>query len=261
MSENRRANARLYIYTPATDTWTTLKTPVIHFGLTTYHSQLVLIGGREYVSEYVDGPLSSKLWILSEDGQWQETVPPMPTPCGHGSAVSHEDHLLVISDEYTQNEKVYVYNGHHWAGAQHPPQRLSSIRSTIFNGHWYLMGGEYYSSQTTCVYYASLDSLLASCQPSETTQPSSVWKRLTDVPSGYCCPAVFGNRLVAVGYGSPSSTTSLHAYSFNKSWVHIGDTPVTSTYYTIPCAVVLPSNELMIMRDWETFKVILKSKS
>ena len=34
-------DARLYIYTPATDEWTTLDTPVFWFGLTTYHSQLV----------------------------------------------------------------------------------------------------------------------------------------------------------------------------------------------------------------------------
>ena len=232
---NTRADASLYIYTPATDTWTTLDTPVYLFALTTYHSQLVLVGGREYVAEYIHvyGPPTNKLWTLSEAGEWQETLPPMPTPCGIGaSAVSHGDHLLVISDDY-HNNKVYVYNGHHWASAQHPPQRLAFIKSTVLNGHWYLMGGVEQLiplfSLKTCVYSASLDSLLASCQPSETSQPSFVWKTLTDVPSGYCYPVVFGNRLVAVGgRESPSTTTSLHAYSsLTQSWVHIGDAPVS----------------------------------
>ena len=237
--------ARLYIYSPATDTWTTLDTPVCWFALTTYHSQLVLVGGSEQFED-----ITNKLWTLSEDGQWQETFPPMPAPCGiFASAVSHGDHLLVISGYYP---KVYVYNGHHWASAQHPPERLTDTKSTIFNGHWYLMGGG------GIVYSCSLDSLLASCQPSETSQPSSVWKRLTDVPSGGCYPAVFGNRLVAVGESS-LTITSLHAYSsLTQSWVHMGDIPVTLLSSDTLCAVLLPSNELMIVKGQQAFQFTLK---
>ena len=245
ISESIRHEARLYIYTPATDTWTILDTPVYWFGLTTYHSQLVLVGGWEYVGEDAVGERSNKLWTLSEDGQWQESLPPMPTSCINASAVSRGDHLLVISDD---PNKVYVYNGHHWASAQHPPQTLDSINSTIFNGHWYVMGRE------GIVYSASLDSLLASCQPSETSQLSSLWERLTDTPSECCYPAVFGNRLVAIGGGSTdTSIASLHAYSsLTQSWVHIGDASIPSTLscsLDIPpfCAVLLPSNELLIV--------------
>ena len=252
-SGSRRDDARLYIYTPATDTWTTLDTPVYYFALTTYHSQLVLVGGREYVS----GSRTNKLWTLSEDGQWQETLPPMPTPCGtNASAVSHGDHLLVISDDYPTN-KVYVYNGHHWASAQHPPQWLHFVKSTVFNDHWYLMG------RGGIVYSASLDSLLASCQPSETSQPSSVWERLTDVPTGPCSPAVFGTRLVAVvGGGSSSTATSLYVYSpLTEDWEYVimEDAPPTPSG-VVPCAVVLPSNELMVVRGDKAFKATLISK-
>ena len=225
-----------------------------HFALTTYHSQLVLVEGKEYAS----GLSTTKLWTFSERGEWQETLPPMPTPCSTAvSAVSDGDHLLMIYYDYP-NYKVYVYNGHHWASAQHPPQWLNPIKSTVFNGRWYLMGGVL---AVMHVYSASLDSLLASCQPSETSQPSSVWKRLTDVPDGHCCPAVFGNRLVAVGGGgSPLTTTSLHAYSsLTQSWVHMRDAPVSSSG-VFPCAVALSSNELMIVRGLTAFKVTLKSK-
>ena len=247
---SRREEARLYIYTPATDEWTTLDTPVRRFGLTTYHSQLVLVGGKEYVGENIEGELTNKLWTLSENGQWQETLPPMPKICGNPSAVSFGDHLLVIGDNYpTSTNKVHVYNGHHWASAQHPPQRLGSIKSTIFNGHWYVMGnGE-------IVYSASLDSLLASCQPSETSQLSSLWKRLTDTPGVWCYPAVFGNRLVAVGAGTIN--TSLHAYSSHtQSWVHMANMPFLST----PCAVLLPSNELIIVSEQTAFQSKLTCK-
>ena len=255
-SGSYRADARLYIYTPATDTWTTLNTPVYWFAFTTYHSQLVLVGGREYVRASTPGSITNKLWTLSEDGQWQETLPPMPTPCFCASAMSHGDHLLVTGDG-----KVYVYNGHHWASAQHPSQRLFSVWSTIFDGHCYLMGRERYN---TCVYSASLDSLLASCQPSDTSQPSSLWKRLTDVPSGPRYPVVFGNRLVAVGKGSHTTTTSLHAYSSStQSWVHLGDVPrpLHNASDILAYAVVLPSNELIVGRGRETAIATLKSKS
>ena len=266
-SGSRRDDARLYIYSPATDTWSILDTPVYQFALTTYHSQLVLVGGREYVGENIDGDDTNKLWTLSEDGQWQETLPPMPTPCGYGtSAVSHGDHLLVIGGDDYPNNKVYVYNGHHWASAQHPPQRLGSIKSTVLNGHWYLMGGELLPSRPTCVYSCSLDSLLASCQPSEIShQPSPVWKRLTDPPSNRdCFPTVFGKRLIAAEKAlsddqSTSTIISLHAYSsFTQSWEHVGDTPPSSSDAP-PCAIILPSDELMIVRGERAFKATLKS--
>ena len=96
--------ASLYIYTPATDSWETIDTPVYGFALTTYHSQLVLVGGINCDDE---SP-AAKLWTLSEDGQWQETLPPMETACTYASAVSHGDHLLVVDGDWCT---VSVYNG------------------------------------------------------------------------------------------------------------------------------------------------------
>ena len=252
-----RNKARLYIYTPATDTWTTLDTPVYFSALTTYHSQLVLVGGMEYIGENVEGERTNKLWTLSENGQWQETLPPMPKICGSPSAVSHGDHLLVISGDYSN--KVYVYNGHHWASAQHPPQHLYSLKSTVFNGHWYLMG------EGGIVYSASLDSLLASCQPSETSQPSSLWKRLgTNAPSKFCCPVAFGNRLVAVGKRSligKATPSCLYAYSSHtQSWVHMADAPLIPIFSTYPCAVLLPSNELIFVSAQTVYQCRLTRK-
>ena len=251
-SGNTRSDARLYIYTPATDAWSTLDTPVYWFGLTTYHSQLVLVGGWKYIGENVEGDPTNKLWTLNEDGQWQETLPPMPILCSFASAMSHGDHLLVITD---YPNEVYVYNGHHWASAQHPPQPLSSINSTVFNGHWYVMGSE------GIVYSASLDSLLASYQPSDNPQLSSLWERLTDVPSGWCYPAVFGNRLVAVGRRSTDTPTTLFLYAYSsstQSWIHMADVPSIPIHF---CAVLLSSNELVIVSDQTAFRYVFTCKS
>ena len=237
---NKRADARLYIYTPATDTWETMDTPVYGFALTTYHSQLVLVGGREYVNESVEGQPSKKLWTLSEDGQWQEVLPPMETEfCSGLTATSHGDYLLVIV-----GSDVNVYDGRYWRKGQNLPEKLRFINSAVHDSHWYLMG-------VTGAYYASIDSLIASSLPSQPLQPS-LWQKVSDVPGGRCYPANLGTTLIAVGqsavYGYLPSTQSL---------LYVGHVPGTPH---VPCAVALPSNEVMIIKGTEAFKGTLKSK-
>ena len=242
-SGTERDHARLYFYTPTTDTWSHINTPVCWFALITYHSQLVLVGGREYVGEWIDGPVTNKLWTLTEHDQWRETLPPMTTKRWGASAVEFADNILIaggMDDKWSSIDIVEVYNGHHWAKAQCLPKPCYDMKSTVLNGHWYLMGG---GRQGKEVYYASLDSLVASCQPNERPLPS-VWKRLPDVPHDLSSTVVFGNRLIADGGGYPSSS-SIHAYSpYNQSWVHVGDMPVGLRY---TCTAVLPTGELMVI--------------
>ena len=238
--------ARLYIYTPTTDTWSEINTPVYLFALITYHSQLVLVGGREYVSEGRRCSITNKLWTLIGHDQWRETLPPMTTKRQCASAVEFADNIVVASgedDEGRNIDIVEVYNSHHWTKAQCLPKPCRCMKSTVLNGHWYLMGGW---GQRKEVYYASLDSLVASCQPSEKPLPS-VWKTHPDVPHNYSSTAVFGNRLIAVGGGGGYLPVSsfIHAYSpHTQSWVHVGDMPVElgST-----CTAVLPTGELMVI--------------
>jgi hypothetical protein len=241
-----RDMARLYIHTLTTDTWSHIDTPVYFFALVTYHSQLVLVGGRESAGGYSwrDGPFTNKLWTLIKHDQWGETLPPMARKRHHASAVEFADNILVAGggdDKERIVNIVEVYNGHHWAEARRLPKLCCDMKSTVLNGHWYLMGGV---GQGEEVYYASLDSLVASSQPSEKPLPS-VWKKLPDIPCNYSSTVVFGNRLVAVGGGYPSPSSSIHAYSpHTQSWVHVGDMPVglSST-----CTAVLPTGDLMVI--------------
>ena len=243
-SGNERDNARLYIHTPTTDTWSHIDTPVRYFALITYHSQLVLVGGKEFVGEYKDGPVTNKLWTLTEDDQWRETIPPMTTKRDKVSAVEFADNILVAGgkdDNWRNISIVEVYNGHHWAEAHCLPRPRCATKSTVLNGQWYLMGG---LRQGEGVYYASLDSLVASCRPSEKPLPS-VWKRLPDVPHDHSSTAVLGNRLIAVG-GEASS--SIHAYSpHTQSWVHVGDMPIG---FHSTCTAVHPTGDLMVIGGW-----------
>ena len=244
MLGSQRNEARLYIYTPTTDTWSHIDTPVYRFALITYQSQLVLVGGVEYVGEGRVGPVTDKLWTLTEHGQWRETLPPMRTKRWGASAVEFAGNILVAGgndDVEIDTDIVEVYNGHHWAKAQSPHKACRDKKSTVLNGHWYLMGGDRQGKQ---VYYASLDSLVASCQPSEKPLPS-VWKRLPHVPHERSSIAVVGNRLISVGGGVLFGSSSIHAYSpHTQSWGYVGDMPV-GRFDT--CTAVLPTGELMVI--------------
>ena len=236
-----RDAARLYINTPTTDTWTEINTPVCYFALVTYHSQLVLVGGWEYVGEERNGPVTNKLWTLTGSDQWRKTLPPMTTKRHRASAVEFADNIVVAGgrdDNWRGIDIVEVYNAHHWAKAQCLDKTYCWMKSTVLNEQWYLMGGE---GQGKKVYYASLDSLVASCK-----KPlPSVWKRLPDVPHDRSSTAVFGNRLVAVGGGVFPFSSSIHTYSpHTQSWVHVGDMPVR---LSDTCTAVLPTGELMVI--------------
>ena len=260
-SDSFRHSAGLYIYTPITDMWLGLMdTPVYWFALTTYHSQLVLVGGREYRDK---DEFTNKLWTLNEHGQlqhrWQETLPPMRSKRHSACAVNYRDHLLVaggvVLDGISNNVEVYDGTCSHWSFTQPLPVGYYNLKSAILDDSeqpigkcWCLMGGSGHNlEEEKAVYYASLDSLVACSIPSETSPPSPVWKRLTDAPNPFDNTAVFGSRLIAVGgEGALSSTSTVHAYSFQtNSWIHVGDIPfgVSST-----CSVVLPKRgELMVV--------------
>ena len=245
------SNQQTLIYTPATDAWDTLDTPVYDFALTTYRSKLVLVGGREYIGENVEGSPSNKVWTLSEDGKWEDTLPPMETSCHLASAVSHGDHLLVVDGEHNI---VHVYNGHHWAKAQHlseemkrerPPfnTQQSSVNSVVFNSELYVL----VRARPKKIYSASLDSLIASSQSSETSQPSTVWKELPYVRDELYNLAVFREKLVAVGRNE-FGYIAIYGYSpSGRSWDYVGATPLSSG-----CSfsfVVLSSNELIVIEE------------
>ena len=234
----------LHSYTLATDTWDTMRTPVIDYALTVYHSQLVLVGGA------IHGSVTNKLWTLVGHNQWIETLPPMPIKRSNTSAVEYSNNNILVAggwDTYGNINNVEVYNGHHWARARSLPG-VCFGQSAILSGHWYLKG---YNRE---VYYASVDSLIASCQPGQGKQ-SSVWKRLADVPEERSKLVVLGNRLVAVG------SSVIQAYSpYSRSWVHVGDLHEKShsTPFTV---VILPSGDLLVStRHGDEYRASLTGK-
>ena len=253
-SGSRRNEARLYIYTPTTDTWGTMDTPdpgVCQFALTTYDSQLLLVGGKKYVGEY-SGPVTvtNQLWTLDEQNGWQENLPPMKVGRMCVSAMGYGDYLLAAGGWGDKRcDIVEVYNGQVWLTAEPLPKPCENMKSSVLDGCWYLMGGRDSTPTYICdIYFASLDSLITSCQSSETSQPSSIWRRLTDAPHGGSTPAIFGSRLTAVGGRGEEDLvplSSIHAFSpHNKSWIDVGNLPAAGCDI---CATVLPTRELIVI--------------
>ena len=255
-TKNRKDAAKLYIYTPANDTWDIKDTPVYYYALTVYHSRLVLVGGNAYVQsdENDKRKPSCKVFTLGEDGLWKTTLPHMPaTSCIYASAVSHGDCLFVIDDSL---QGVYIYNGQCWAEAQHTgptfyrksTETVPISNSVVIDGCWYAFLGR------SEVYYAKLDSLVACSQLSEIQQSPSLWKRIPDIPNKSLFPVKFGNKLIAVGQ------SIVYAFSpISKYWVNMGDHNPSQHNHSY--AVVLSSNELMLMVGSKVHKATLKGQN
>ena len=265
-------DAMLYVYDSRTDAWDSMTTPVYHFALTTYKSQLLLVGGKLLE----DKKVTNRIWTLGEGTMpWKEELPAMLIKCHSASAIEYKDNVIVAggAQKATQSDidVVEVYNGHSWSYAQSLPKPCSDIKSTIYNGHWYLMG-----KWGSDVHYASLEEVVSYCQ---VANPKNIWDHKPPLPKlpiniqvvpnhSYMpfTPIMFGNRLLAIG-GWKTPTSSIFAYSSRtKSWISVGCIGIENSFAS--CMIVLSSGELMVIGGFsdqgcysnKVFKITLKGK-
>ena len=239
---------RLYVYSPSNDSWNSRETAVSRFALTTYRSQLVIVGGlicNDKCNLGLRIP-TNRLWILNEHNQLDDTViPPMIKERLHSSSVEFKERILVAGGYTWENfievavDDVEVYDGHQWTKAQCLPKPCCKMKSAIDNyGFWYLMGGE---SQGKAVYYTSLNALIG------ISRSSSGWKRLKDLPHEHSSPVFFQNRCMAIGGGTGTTTAYSAIYSYSactQSWIHEGDIP---TKLSSTCTAILPPGKLTVI--------------
>ena len=230
--------SRLLVYDFTKDSWDILNTPTQCYALTTYHSQLVLVGGVD--PDTLEA--TKQLWVLDEQCHWTQPLPPMKTERYQASAVSVGDCLIVAGgcDGVISLRAVEVYNGHRWRSAQSLPRACYCMKSTLHEGNWYLAGG---IGQGKEVYHTSLKSLIVATHL-EGARQTSVWKQLPETSLFWSSPAVLQNQLIIVQGGY---SLAIHAYSSStESWVHIGDLP---DVYNSSCTLVLPTGELLVVGD------------
>ena len=251
------SSTQVLVYSPSEDSWDVIPTPTEYYALATYHSQLVLVGGRDPTTD----KSTSKVWLL-EDRSWvpHPTVPDMPVSTSESAAVGFGDYLIVSGSEQDEGSTATsVFDGQNWLSAQPLPERLNhavntfAMKSAVNGDDWYLSGLEK-------VYRTSLKSLVASAVSPAAAAQSAVWERLPDTPHKDSGITWFDDHLLAVGGRSFVSKRIRTVYAFNSKanvWEHVSDLPGDGCCSN--CCAVLPTGELLVIGGWYTTQRVLKA--
>ena len=238
-------------YDMITKTWNVLpECPYCYSSLAVLHGFVTAIGGC------VPDRLTpeNKLLCLMREKEWVKYFPPMPTKRWKSSAVTTKQHLVVAGGKLespTQLNTVEVMDIQTliWSTVASLPHPYSEASATICGDQLYLLGGFDDNGKTKSVLTCSLKELLYG------NKMSSVWSRVTDVPTTRStCAAVNGHLLSVGGLDAQSRKTSA-IYEYNSSinsWELISNMP-TPQYDRL--VAVLPNNEIMVVGGCTTFKV------
>ncbi len=218
----------LYSFKPGVDsTWTVTATPTYWYTLVVHDSELLLVGGREYLTVEV----TNKVFTM-RDGQFVEVLPPMKEIRSSPSAVSSGSALVVAGGMGTSGElsSVEVFKDGQWTTAPSLPSAGNDIKSALHGDLLYLI------MQNRKVFCASLQSLISGGD-------QSPWETLPDAPNYLSAATFFGGHLLSIG--GIIHSTNIHAFSpSTQSWEHVAGLPVPLNY---PTAVVALSSEQLIV--------------
>ena len=208
----------LYVSTDL-NSWTELcKLPAYQGTLTTYRSQLVLVGGEED-----NKTTNNKLWTLSEAGVWQESLPPMPTECYEPVVVSATDPecLIVMRRDYHHfmkerngllyKTKMEVLIGDRWFITEHPPSE-SLVGGVVHNGILYSGTGAH-------VVCCDFESLIASCRHPDPNNPLK-WSKIRLMCGPMISILSFRQQLVMV---SENEMFAYQPLTDRMPWVSLGN--------------------------------------
>ena len=226
------------------NSWSVLETPTSKYALTTYHSQLVLIGGEDS-----DG-ITNKVWGKGVANQWKSSlIPPMLTKRYASSAINtgNTQHIVVAGGMGVHGEvdtvEVLSEKGK-WSIVQSLPQPSYYMKCAIHDGCLYFMGG---NGQDDSVFYCKLDSLLSFLQSNDQIFDSETLWKTFNAPLKWSSCVTFHHHLMSVGgYAISSSTSSkIHAYSpLTQPWLHVGDLPIE---LDCTACTVISTGELVVI--------------
>jgi len=216
--------------------------PVKQFSLVAINGQVVAVGGINMS----DDSVGNKLYSYNEvSGQWEESLPPMPTPRYFNTSVVWQNFLITcggrIDDEDSITDCVEVLNLRtlRWREASSMPLKESGKHAVVTkHGGLYLLGGYLGNA----VHYCQLQSLVLSM----TTKQDDLWKRLPDTPSDDCAATLLDGSLVIIGgciAGTNDISSMIQRYT-RDSWQPVGDLLLGRT----ACAAVqLGHNEALVV--------------
>ena len=211
------------------ESWTALQEfPVFHGTLTTYRSQLVLVGGQEFAET------TNKLWTLSE-GVWHEPLPPMPTTRYQAVVISATDpeclivmggyhevwtdilqrraSMIALTGDESEDEPMEVLIGDEWFSAEHPPS--DSLKGGVVHN-----GVVYVHDSRGHIFYCDYQSLIASCRHPDADKPLK-WSEMNVITYPIVNLLSFGQQLVMI------RGRTMYAYHpLTDEWPYLGHIPV-----------------------------------
>lgn len=225
-----------------------LYVPAEEFGLSTYNSKLVLVGGRDSSSQQV----CNKLWMSGDGKEWAEGIlPAMPTPRLAPFAASFGcPECLIVAGGMTSKQRklvtVEVLKNGQWFTVEPLPDCFTS-----WTWHFTLHRRNLYMCKAGQVLCCNLNALvLAQHMPIEReVEPQSLWKKVNMPCDNAFLVSFGGQHLLAFSLSHDSS--KVYAFSCsNQSWVYVGDSdlPAEGVRPHASMAVHVPNGSLVILR-------------
>ena len=226
--------------------WSKMVTPTWSYGLTSYKSKVLLVGGRERKEN--GGRICNKLWAMTEPEKWESVLPSLPTKCHQPSAVGLKQCLIVAGgrDEDDQLlDKVEVLVDKQWSMIEPLPKPCCQMKSALHNGHCYFIGGQ---GQGRRVFYCNLSALLKKANSSICDKGDAIplWSQF-DTPLGYDSVASFGQELVLMGgipFSRPYTSKVLVHSPHNQSLIEVARVPALLDN---AATVVLSKREIVLV--------------
>ena len=258
----------VHMYDPERNGWSTLpRAPVGWCGVGQLNGRLVLVGGTSDGEE-----MTADVHVFDEETQqWVKPIPSMPSALAYAAVISHGSALVVCGGtsppDGNPSAAVYVYNSEssQWHSASPLPFRRTLCTGVVINNICYIAAGSEvvlnYEDESMDVVTLAHRSVVSAPFPSlldpntSSSQTSSVWKSLPDLPYYHPFMAAVGGCLLALGGHKKISSkekdipigmsiTAVHAYCpATSSWLQIGDLPTQCFFAT---TALLPTGELLL---------------
>ena len=225
------------------------------FGLTSYHSQLMVVGGKER------GMVTNKVWTSDDGTDWQLSLPPMPNkrcfPLAVNTGPSPECVIVAggEGEDHTRLTVVEVLLDGQWFTV---PSKLTYLCDTLSHGGVVYFNNVNIGNKQNHIVHCQLQSLLAACThqsrdsiPEQSTDLKSTFWQSIDLPDGRTSLAFFGRRLtintfpdMSLYFHYPQRTSEENMASQAQQWVYGGELPLSSSTVFV---ATLPTEEMLVI--------------
>ena len=251
--------------TPFFTVWSRLPAcPTYQHGLAT---QLIVIGGHHTNDGLAMVP-TNNVYTFRDDN-WQQVLPPMPTPRNLLSTASYENKYIIAAggtvnksskgeSMRTDNVEIYKKEDDCWYSTTRLPFTISQFTITMIGDTCYTIGGvaNNYNHTSTAVY-ASVSSLLEHAIPADsrhrTPQITSTWNKLQEKhPLTFPCVVELDGRLVVMGgsvdHVQHHGSKFISTYDFaTDTWVECKGAAELPLALYRPGLVNLGNNKVMLI--------------